>query len=77
MISTQTLNLTASIAAFAAGALWLWASRIDIVLGVTFLSGPPKDVQDRIKRQTLLNSLAAVATAIAAILQGIALWISS
>jgi hypothetical protein len=59
--------LTAAISAVC----WFWSARIRTPLPMGYLSGPPKEVVDRINKQSLLNAIAAASAGVAVITQGI------
>lgn len=71
------LTIAAIVFAFASGGFWFWSALIKPAYPMGYISGPPKDVIDRINRQALLSAIAAGLTGVSAILQGLTLLVSN
>ena len=67
------IPIIAVIASMTSAGLWFWSASLKPVYPAAYLSGPPKEIVDRIHLQTRLNAWAAFATGISAALQGITL----
>jgi len=68
----QILEWGAIIFAAVSGGCWMEAAAISTPLPMAWLSGPPKEVVDRIERQSRWNGIAAYFAAAAAFAQAMA-----
>jgi hypothetical protein len=70
------LTVASIVAAFASAAFWFWSAAIKPAYPMAYLSGPPKNVVDRMNKQAWLNAIAAALTGLSAALQGATLLLS-
>jgi hypothetical protein len=69
-----TLKIIGAIAAGVSAICWIKAALITAPLPMAYLSGPPKELANRIESQGHWNGRAAWAAALAALCHGITLW---
>lgn len=65
------LGYLAIAVAFLSAGLWIWASQLPAVYPVAYMSGPPKDIEDIVRKQSRLNAWAAVTTGLSVLLQAV------
>jgi hypothetical protein len=65
------LKIVGALAAAISAFCWIKAALIRTPLPMAYLSGPPKEVSERIENQSWWNAMAAWSAAIAAICQAI------
>jgi hypothetical protein len=66
-----SLKILGACAAGASAFCWIRAALIRTPLPMAYLSGPPKEVSDRISNQSWWNAMAAWGAAVAAICQAL------
>lgn len=65
------LGYLAIAVAFLSAGLWIWASQLPAVYPVAYMSGPPKHIEDIVRKQSRLNAWAAVTTGLSVLLQAV------
>lgn len=65
------LKISAIVLALFSAALWFWSASLKPVYPMAYLSGPPKEIADRIELNGKLNAWAAATTGLSVLLSAV------